>query len=139
MPEAGHDGSKPFGSSLPSTWGGSPKKGHSNDDLASTNEGNEEFANQVLEDFDQRLTTLRNEVHDERGEPIGIDDGKDAPATDLADGFVYTGQWKGERREGTGVLQRPDGGKYTGQFAADQAHGFGILTHANGDQKNKTT
>merc|ERR1719247_2296443 len=39
-------------------------------------------------------------------------------------GCRYTGQWRGERREGDGLLERPDGGTYEGQVRDNLAHGY---------------
>jgi len=55
------------------------------------------------------------------------------PPVVLEGAIKYTGQWRGEMREGHGVLERPDGGRYEGQFVANKAQGFGKLSHTNGD------
>lgn len=51
----------------------------------------------------------------------------------LEGGLQYTGQWKGDIREGVGILLRPDGNRYEGQFQNDMAHGNGRLETASGD------
>lgn len=48
-------------------------------------------------------------------------------------GAVYTGEWKGNIRDGQGTMLWPDGTKYTGQFYFDYAQGKGKFEHANGD------
>lgn len=40
----------------------------------------------------------------------------------FADGVTYTGEWRGNMREGEGTLDRLDGSRYTGQFKNNRAH-----------------
>ena len=51
----------------------------------------------------------------------------------LANGAVYKGQWKDEKRCGYGVQVWPDGAKYEGYWKDDKAHGKGKFYHAEGD------
>eukprot|EP00923_Selenidium_pygospionis_P050625 GHVN01087597.1.p1 GENE.GHVN01087597.1~~GHVN01087597.1.p1 ORF type:complete len:113 (+),score=20.91 GHVN01087597.1:98-436(+) len=46
---------------------------------------------------------------------------EDRPEVQLDGGMSYTGQWRGDVREGKGVLKRPDG-TYTGDFRNNKAH-----------------
>lgn len=48
-------------------------------------------------------------------------------------GAVYSGEWRGNIRDGKGVMTWPDKSKYEGQWHADHAHGTGKFVYSNGD------
>jgi len=48
------------------------------------------------------------------------------------DGIVYTGEWRGRRRDGNGVQVWPAGQRYEGQFVRDGVHGHGCYSQADG-------
>jgi hypothetical protein len=48
-------------------------------------------------------------------------------------GAIYTGEWKGEFRDGFGEQVWPDGAKYIGEWRENRAHGKGKFIHADGD------
>ncbi len=47
-------------------------------------------------------------------------------------GSVYDGEWEGNKRNGYGVLVRPDGMKYEGEWKDDKPHGKGKITQTDG-------
>ena len=51
----------------------------------------------------------------------------------LEHGVKYTGQWKGDKRDGEGVQFWPDGARFDGQWRDGLAEGFGKFVHADGD------
>jgi hypothetical protein len=55
------------------------------------------------------------------------------PAVTLHNGAVYTGEWRGEMRDGYGMQLWPDGSRYEGDWQNDKANGIGKLYHADGD------
>ena len=46
-------------------------------------------------------------------------------------GNVYDGQWKEDRREGTGTQRDMDGSVYAGQWLSNKKHGKGKSTRAD--------
>ncbi|CAE7666528.1 PIP5K4 [Symbiodinium pilosum] len=48
-------------------------------------------------------------------------------------GIKYTGQWKGDKRDGHGLQEWPDGARFDGQWRNGLAEGFGKFVHADGD------
>ena len=46
-----------------------------------------------------------------------------------AAGGQYNGEWRGDQRSGHGVLEAPDGSVYTGNFDGGVRAGSGELTH----------
>merc|ERR1740123_731014 len=55
------------------------------------------------------------------------------PTVLLEHGVKYTGQWKGDKRDGHGVQEWPDGARFDGQWRSGLAEGFGKFVHADGD------
>ena len=49
------------------------------------------------------------------------------------DGSTYTGQYKGDKRWGYGVITWEDKSKYQGYWKDGKQEGQGIFTHPNGD------
>jgi len=49
------------------------------------------------------------------------------------DEYVYDGQWRNGKREGTGMEVCIKRGKYTGEWLADKKHGEGISVSPEGD------
>lgn len=58
---------------------------------------------------------------------------EERPPTNLGGGVLYTGQWRGDVKEGFGRLSRPDGSEYIGEFKDDRAQGEGTFRHSSGD------
>ncbi|CAE7834237.1 PIP5K4 [Symbiodinium necroappetens] len=55
------------------------------------------------------------------------------PTVLLEHGIKYTGQWKGDKRDGNGLQEWPDGARFDGQWRNGLAEGFGKFIHADGD------
>jgi len=55
------------------------------------------------------------------------------PSFVFKSGAVYTGQWKGSMRHGTGAQRWPDGAVYEGNWQNNQADGKGRFIHRTGD------
>jgi len=55
------------------------------------------------------------------------------PTVLLEHGVKYTGQWKGDKRDGHGVQEWPDGARFDGQWRDGLAEGYGKFMHADGD------
>ncbi|CAE7028240.1 PIP5K4 [Symbiodinium sp. CCMP2592] len=55
------------------------------------------------------------------------------PTVLLEHGIKYTGQWKGDKRDGHGLQEWPDGARFDGQWRNGLAEGFGKFIHADGD------
>ena len=49
------------------------------------------------------------------------------------DGTQYVGKWKNNKFDGQGMETNPKGDKYIGEFKNNKRHGQGTLTFANGD------
>ena len=50
-----------------------------------------------------------------------------------ANGSVYNGHWKEDKRSGNGTIIHPTGSKYVGNWSDDLLHGDGTYMFANGD------
>jgi hypothetical protein len=50
----------------------------------------------------------------------------------FADGNVYEGEWKADKREGRGIERYANGGGYEGEFKASKKEGRGIYRYADG-------
>lgn len=55
------------------------------------------------------------------------------PEVVIEDGARYTGQWRGDKCHGVGVLKKSDGSWYKGNFRDGKAHGQGTCEVANGN------
>ena len=51
-----------------------------------------------------------------------------------ADGTVYEGAFKADKREGKGKLTQPDGFSYEGDWAAGEMQGQGLAVYPSGDR-----
>ncbi|XP_008637397.1 PREDICTED: junctophilin-3 [Corvus brachyrhynchos] len=59
-----------------------------------------------------------------------IEDDIDATTTE-----IYVGEWKNDKRSGSGVSQRSDGLKYEGEWANNKRHGYGCMTFPDGTKE----
>ncbi|XP_030060425.1 junctophilin-3 isoform X1 [Microcaecilia unicolor] len=59
-----------------------------------------------------------------------IEDDIDATTTE-----IYLGEWKSDKRCGSGVSQRSDGLKYEGEWANNKRHGYGCMTFPDGTKE----
>ncbi|XP_029463893.1 junctophilin-3 [Rhinatrema bivittatum] len=64
------------------------------------------------------------------GELSVIEDDIDATTTE-----IYLGEWKNDKRSGSGVSQRSDGLKYEGEWANNKRHGYGCMTFPDGTKE----
>jgi len=64
----------------------------------------------------------------------GLDTGSrdDRPTHRFTSGSAYTGQWKGNMRDGFGLQNWADGAVYHGEWRENKAHGKGRFTHVDG-------
>ena len=51
-----------------------------------------------------------------------------------ANGDLYEGEFKNDKRNGKGILKVADGDYYEGEFKDDKKDGIGIIKWANGNQ-----
>jgi len=57
---------------------------------------------------------------------------EERPQVVMKDGATYSGQWRGPKMHGTGILTRSNGQRHVGSFQNGQAHGVGTFVGANG-------
>jgi hypothetical protein len=50
----------------------------------------------------------------------------------MADGFTYTGEWRGGEIDGKGVATYANGDVYEGMFKAGKRQGEGVIRYASG-------
>ena len=56
----------------------------------------------------------------------------------MADGFTYTGQWKGGEIDGPGTATYANGDVYEGMFKAGKRDGTGTMRYASGEVEEGT-
>ncbi|CAE7351423.1 PIP5K4 [Symbiodinium sp. CCMP2456] len=64
---------------------------------------------------------------------IGAEANREQSDIRVPHGIKYTGQWKGDKRDGQGLQEWPDGARFDGQWRNGLAEGFGKFIHADGD------
>ena len=91
----------------------------------------------VLRLFDEYITKIGNAMvysgEGVAGEYVGERNAAGQRKYVFADGNVYEGEWKADKKEGRGIYRHADGNVYEGECKADKPEGRIIYRSADGD------
>ena len=78
------------------------------------------------------MVEVQNESQAELVPSAAEEKGEESKAHEYANGCFYHGQWRANRRHGTGTFKWPSGTEYVGEFRNDRRHGHGKIIYADG-------